>query len=154
STEFLILKFDKCKNWGLIAEACVDVLGDTIYKGAGNLNIKKLKNLKGKVIVLFGKDGYRDIPNEYKARGGILPFKNLYDGGVYDEDYNGLQYYGKGGTKVTNTIDKTEENYKKQKELMRKGAKKDVSVMGMMYWTTTGVFESIEKRNRKMWTGR
>ncbi|HEY0777290.1 MAG TPA: hypothetical protein VGD56_04910, partial [Gemmatirosa sp.] len=43
-TEFLLLKFDKCTNWPLIAEACVSVLGGTrgshgvLYPNGGNLN--------------------------------------------------------------------------------------------------------------------
>jgi hypothetical protein len=45
-----------------------------------------------------------------------------------------------------------EQNIKKQAKLME-GAKALASweVVGMMYWTTTGVFESIKKRNDKMW---
>ena len=57
SSEFLILKFDKCSNWPLIAETCVRVLGPSIYTGTGNLNTKTLGQLSGKVIVLFTPDG-------------------------------------------------------------------------------------------------
>ena len=46
-----------------------------------------------------------------------------------------------------------EQNIKKQGKLME-GAK-FLAELGrssaMMYWTTTGVFESIKKRNDKMW---
>jgi hypothetical protein len=63
-----------------------------------------------------------------------------------------MQYFGKGGTNPFNVFsDKQKENQKKQRKLMRKGASADPDVMGMMYWTTTGLLESIQKRNDKMW---
>ena len=63
-SEFLILKFDKCSNWTLIAEACVSVLGaNTIYKGKGSLNTTPLKDLKGKVVVVFTSDGIEAVRN-------------------------------------------------------------------------------------------
>src|SRR5262249_38233513 len=42
NTEFLLLKFDKCKNWELIARAAVAVLGNTLYNDRANLNTKQL----------------------------------------------------------------------------------------------------------------
>ena len=35
---------------------------------------------------------------------------------------------------------------------MRRGIACDPEVMGMMYWTTTGVFESIQERDKTMWS--
>ena len=152
-TEFLILKFDKCDNWMLIAEACVKMLGDSIYKEGGNLNLKSLRELRGKVIVLFTKDGIAAVHHLYGVPHGILGIKNLYDGeGSYDERYHGLQYFGKGGTKVYKPFKKLQQNFKKQSKNMVKGAEGNPDVMGMMYWTTTGIFESIKERNDTMWT--
>jgi hypothetical protein len=159
SSEFLILKFDKCSNWKLIAEACVSVLGDnTIYKGKGSLNTTPLKDLKGKVVVVFTSDGIEAVRNDgYPVGSGILGIKNLYGGkgGGYSSKFDGMQYHGKGGTKVTNIFgDKLKENEKKQGKIMTEGAGgEDPNVMGMMYWTTTGLKESIQQRNDQMWTG-
>jgi len=113
SSEFLILKFDKCSNWPLIAETCVRVLGPCIYTGTGNLNTKTLGQLA------------------------------LFDG---------MQYFGKGGTSVAKPFGKIGQNVSKQSKLMRAGGGEDPNVMGMMYWTTTGLFESIKDRNDTMWT--
>ena len=155
-TEFLILKFDKCLNWRMIAETCIQVLGNTLYKGGGNLNKTQLKDLQGKVIVLFSGSGMAEIRG-YGQFDGILAFKNLYDkesgDHAYSPTFTGLQYYGKGGTSVTKPSKKLRQNEKKQGKLME-GAKLlgSSEVMGMMYWTTTGLFESIRKRNEKMWS--
>jgi hypothetical protein len=157
STEFLILKFDKCLNWPLIAEACVNVLGNRIYKGTGNLNTTRLHDLQGKVVVVFSGSGVAALHGAYTAADGILAFRNLYDkktgGTAYQSTFPGLQYYGKGGTSVTSPFHKRKQNEKKQGALMQ-GAKLlgHPDIMGMMYWTSTGIFESIRKRNDKMWS--
>jgi hypothetical protein len=151
ATEFLILKFDKCLNWPLIAEACTDVLGNAIYKGGGNLNTTKLKDLQGKVIVVFSSGGLKELKGAFRPTDGILGFRNLYDksggGATYSQSFAGLQYYGKGGTSVVKP------NAKKKQGKLMEGAKLlgNPDVMGMMYWTTTGLFESIRKRNDRMW---
>lgn len=155
-TEFLILKFDKCLNWARIAETCVDVLGSAAYKGGGNLNRARLKDLQGKVIVLFSASGMAELGTRYGPGDGILAFKNLYDketgGTAYSPGFVGLQYYGKGGTSVSKPRKKVDQNVKKQRKLME-GAKLlgNPEVIGMMYWTTTGLLESIWERNEKMW---
>jgi hypothetical protein len=151
-SEFLILKFDKCKNWELIAEACVTVLGDAIYKGNGNLNTTSLGTLAGKVVCLFTDSGLAAVPHQYRMGGGILGIRNLYAGGTYTDSYAGMQYFGKGGTSVAQPFGKLAQNQKKQSKLMSKGAATDPDVMGMMYWTTTGLNESIRKRNEGMWS--
>ncbi|HKA41299.1 MAG TPA: hypothetical protein VKF40_04835 [Burkholderiales bacterium] len=148
--EFLILKFDKCTNWTAIAEACVRFLGNSIYSKAGNLNTKKIRDLGGSVIVLFGQAGVAEA--KYPASMGILGFRNLASGGTYDPDFNGLQYLGKGGTSVARPFFKISQNKANQAKLMKKGGDADPNVMGMMYWTTTGIFENIKKRNDTMWT--
>lgn len=156
STEFLILKFDKCLNWQLIAEACIGVLGNTLYRGGGNLNTAPLRQLSGHVIVLFSIKGMAELNGVYGPADGILPFNNLYDKAngstAYSRAFVGLQYYGKGGTSVMKPFSKRSQNASKQGKLMD-GAKQlgHPDVMGMMYWTSTGMFESIEKRNQKMW---
>ena len=154
--EFLLLKFDKCLNWGPIAETCINTLGSSIYKGRGNLNTTTLKDLRGKVVVLFSGSGMSELGGKLGPADGIMPFKNLYDketgGTAYSPSFVGLQYYGKGGTSVANPSKKMEQNIKKQGKLME-GAKflGSWEIVGMMYWTTTGMFESIKKRNDKMW---
>jgi len=57
TSEFLILKFDKCTNWRLIADICVKELDGYLYTGSDSLNEKTLDNLKKKVVVLFTKKG-------------------------------------------------------------------------------------------------
>ncbi|MYN11020.1 hypothetical protein [Pseudoduganella aquatica] len=152
-SEFVILKFDHCHNWEMIAEACVQVLGDQIYKGAGNLNNKTLRQLQGKVIVLFASDGLELVRGTYSAAQGILGIKNLSKAGsTYKDVYDGMQYFGKGGTSVGKPFGKVEQNIKKQRKLMARGGDGNPNVVGMMYWTTTGVFESIRDRNTGMWT--
>jgi hypothetical protein len=157
-TEFLILKFDKCTNWPLIAEICVSELDDVLYKGAGNLNTTTLEALKGKVVCLFIDEALAVIPHQYRMGGGILGIRNLHEGGSYSANYNGLQYFGKGGTSIVRPWGKLAENEKKQGKLMAKAKAKanadasNANVMGMMYWTTTGVSESIRNRNAGMWS--
>jgi hypothetical protein len=151
-SEFLILKFDHCSNWDMIAEACMDLLGNTIYKGGGNLNTKTLQDLSGKVVVAFASKGMAELNGRYGPQHGIVGIKNLKSGGSYDASYAGLQYFGKGGTDVSKPFKKVAQNVDNQGKLMKKGVGTDPQVMGMMYWTSTGVFESIEERNDTMWT--
>ncbi len=148
--EFLILKFDKCTNWELIANACRTTLGLSLYTAGGNLNTKKLEDLSGKVIVLFSSSGLGELGG---ATQGILGFKNLSaQGAAYSDTYQGLQYYGKGGTSPFNPRDKLKQNIKKQSKLMQgAAAMMKPEVVGMMYWTTTGLVESIRKRDDGMW---
>jgi hypothetical protein len=151
ASEFLILKFDKCTNWELIAERCVNILGGTLYTGAGNLNTTTLGALGGKVICLFTENGLGEISQHYKNGGGILGINNLSGGGAYDPQYQGMQYWGKGGTSVFKPFGKLSQNEKKQAKLMSGGAGSNPNVMGMIYWTATGISESIRKRNDTMW---
>ena len=153
-TEFLIFKFDKCTNWALIAETCVGVLGDTIYKGPPNLNTTTLRRLAGTVVCVFTDTGLAAVPHKYRMGGGILGIRNLHSGGTYTDDYWGMQYFGKGGTSVVKPYGKLSQNEKKQSKLMARGAAGDPNVMGMMYWTTTGLSESIRERNDGMWSAK
>jgi len=149
-TEFLILKFDKCTNWGLIAEACRHTLGLALYTDGGNLNTTTLDKLCGKVVVLFSGKGLAEIGG---PGNGILGFANLSADGVnYIADFQGLQYYGKGGTSPFKPFSKIKQNIKKQSKLVL-GANQlgNPEVVGMMYWTTTGLRESIRKRDDGMW---
>lgn len=153
--EFLLLKFDKSTNWVLIAEACVNYLAGALYTGGGNLNTKTLQDLRGRVIPLFVDSGMKALRagNFNGAANGILGIKNLKDDkGGYDERYAGVQYYGKGGTSPFSPFKKTKQNITKQSDLMRKGGQGHPAAMGMMYWTSTGLFESIKDRNDGMWT--
>jgi hypothetical protein len=148
--EFLILKFDKCTNWAQIADACRTTLGMALYREGGNLNRKTLKDLRGKVIVLFSSAGLREV---HGATNGILGFKNLSaEGASYSHVFEGLQYYGKGGTSPFNPKGKLKQNIKKQTKLMAGAAAMgNPEIVGMMYWTTTGLIESIKKRDDGMW---
>lgn len=173
SGEFLILKFDKCTNWDLIAQTCRSVLGNKIYSGGGNLNTKTLADLAGKVVVAFMSGGYSELKLAAQ-RVGITHIKNLYKPPAgYDDNFDGVQYWGAGGTKLNNSgyDSKIEENIRTQKDILKKAAtgirdKKarfsskvktpgcsaaDPNAIGMMYWTTTGVFKNIKSRNDQMW---
>jgi hypothetical protein len=151
--EFLLLKFDKCSNWQAIAEACIRVLGNKIYTGTGNLNKKTLGQLAGFVVVMFGKSGLEEVGKIYSSKAGIWGVRSLTEkGSSYDIEFDGLQYFGKGGTSVIKPFAKISQNKEKQSKLMRKGGDGNPDAMGMMYWTTTGIFESIKKRNDSMWT--
>lgn len=180
TSEFLILKFDKCSGWKDIAQECVDVLGDHMYAGGGNLSRKTVSDVAGKVVVLFTKDGYKEIAKLRelassstagpvpegreiaRIRGkptvaSIMLVKNLYSDGLvspYDDREGGLQYVGKGGTSLDNGDfdEKLAENVRKQQRIMGaaiNGA--DPEAFGMMYWTTTGVFKSIQQRDAHNW---
>ncbi|HWU78293.1 MAG TPA: hypothetical protein VN043_17490 [Rhodanobacter sp.] len=161
SSEFLFLKFDHCSNWDQIAAMCVDVLGPSIYTGGGNLNTKSAGELAGKVIVLFSGAGLQKIGG-VNPGAGILGIKSLYEKGAtqkaYDPAYIGLQYHGKGGTSAMNgkaDNKKLAENVKKQTTIIDSGRRingGDPMVMGMMYWTTTGLFRNIKSRDQSNWS--
>jgi hypothetical protein len=178
--EFLILKFDKCTNWHLIAKACRQLLGDTLYGSPGNndphnVNTATLQQLAGKVICAFMTPGYTLL--SANDRVGITEIKNLYKppsnytpAGL---DHPIIQYWGAGGTKINTKNDdqKIKENISTQKDILKKAAKgvKDKrhpitkavqahgchpahpDALGMMYWTTTGAFGNIWDRNERMW---
>ncbi|GLR71963.1 hypothetical protein [Agaribacter marinus] len=166
-TEFLILKFDKCTNWGAIATQCVRIAGSKLFTQAGNINLRTLDELKGKVVVVFSEKGLEkaaietNMSRQQLNACGIFGFKNLYSKdspSVYDANYSGLQYLGKGGTSVkkvwSSSTDKTQENFKKQLKIMTEMAgeiPENGDVVGMMYWTSTGLRQSIQERNQTMW---
>ena len=172
SGEFLILKFDKCTNWELIAATCRSVLGGTIYKKGGNLNIKKLSDLSGSVICAFMESGY-DALKTPGSNVNITKIKNLYKPpSDYDNNFQGLQYWGSGGTGINNKgyEGKIRENIEKQKKVMASAqtgvapktamfsrkvtpgcAASDPRAIGVMYWTTTGLKKSILTRDATMW---
>ncbi len=152
STEFLLLKFDKSTNWHLIAEACISTLDGRLYRDGGNLNKKTLHDLRGQVVVLFTPSGLDAVKRDFPPSSGILGIQNIAsEGAAYRDDYDGLQYYGKGGTNPFNPRKKISQNEKKQAKLMTEGGHGNPEVMGMMYWTTTGLSGSIRNRNDKMW---
>ncbi len=151
ATEFLILKFDKCLNWALIAEACVKLLGDAIYKLGGNLNLKTIDQLAGKVIVVFTKDGQKEAAAAgYGPAQGICGIRNC-NGESYTDQFDGIQYFGKGGTSIMGLRPVTE-NKLKQRGLMVDGIQSHPQALGMMYWTSTGLLGNIKSRNKRMWT--
>lgn len=150
STEFLILKFDKCLNWKLVAEACHMILGNTAYTGTGNLNGKTLDELKGKVICAFTQEGLDAIGTDFGPKEGIVGIRNMASGKPWSSSFNGLIYYGKGGTDIAGLRPKSE-NRKKQTKLMQAGISSHPEALGMMYWTSTGLLGSIKARNDGMW---
>lgn len=163
-TEFLLLKFDKCKNWNIIAQACIDVLGTSIYSDGGNLNTKTLFDLRGKVIPLFSAKGA--LATRYNYTHGINVWKNLKaedePGAAYLAGFNGLQYFGGGGTDPLKFWkgkgSKIDENESTQKKKMMKMAQDTNAnapeVLGMMYWTSTGLKQSIRERDAVQWNQR
>lgn len=164
--EFLILKFDKCTNLKLIAEYCVAILGNSIFKRTSNIEFSKLtlQDLAGKVVCVFNDSALaKTVDLKLGAADGILGFRSLKskDGPrTYLPNYSGMQYFGKGGTnpfkfwKTNNG--KISENYSKQKKLMLQMAcandLQSPNVLGMMYWTSTGLLSSINCRNNQMWS--
>lgn len=164
--EFLILKFDKCKDWKGIADGYAHVIGER-NKVAGHVNVNtmSLAQLAGKVVACFSDTGWKEARVAGADMKGIHRFTNLSGGGEYDRSkLDGIAYYGKGGTSIWKPFGKISQNKANQKDLMKTAAhgKKNwlgqtkaravhPEVLGMMYWTTTGIFESIEKRNDRMW---
>jgi hypothetical protein len=161
ATEFLILKFDKCTNWPLIAEACIDVLGANLYVGGGNINRKTLNELAGHVVVLFSDGGYKALKAQHGVvHPGIMRFANLAKKDestgaktAYLPTYEGLQYYGNFGDTAMKTTreKKIKANAKKQLTFMSEARLAPPDVIRMMYWTTTGLKENIQSRDKEMW---
>ncbi len=170
SSEFLILKFDKCANWDMIADACRSILGGSLFSGS-NLNTTTLRALQGKVICAFMTKGYTSLklPGQ---NAGISHIKNLYKPPAgYSRTFPGLQYWGSGGTPINNNgfEKKIQDNVSKQTKILTSAStginekkrtfKKNIpgcsaadpNAIGMMYWTTTGVNKSIKERNDLMW---
>ncbi|MBL8308573.1 MAG: hypothetical protein JNM33_17900 [Rubrivivax sp.] len=170
STEFLILKFDKCANWDMIADACRSILGSALLSGR-NLNTATLRELQGKVICAFMTKGYTSLklPGQ---NAGISHITNLYKPPAgYSRTFPGLQYWGSGGTPINNHgfEKKIGDNISKQTKILTSAStgisekkrtfKKNIpgcspadpNAIGMMYWTTTGVNKSIKERNELMW---
>jgi hypothetical protein len=156
--EFLILKFSKSYNLINVLDSCRNVLGAFQYKPGVevNLNMMTVSALKGKVITIFSESDLRKLHLQGGIKGdygGCYPYRELYDKKtesckVYAKFYNGLQYFGK-----FSSTDKIAVNTRKQTRLLEVGAMgADRDAMGMMYWTTTGLFGSIRERNKEMWT--
>lgn len=164
SGEFLIFKFDKCVNYGIIADYCVELLGDRIYKPLDKeFGRLQLEELGGHVVCVFEESERAKLDN-YDEGDGILGFKSLRGEknsvGTYDPDYRGLQYFGKGGTNplsfwLTNKK-KREDNEGIQRDILMAMARVEddfaANVLGMMYWTSTGSTSSIRVRNKTMWS--
>lgn len=165
--EFLILKFDKCKNWKLIAETCIAILGDSIYKKNNDKEFSKLTlgELAGKVVCVFNDAAIGEMNDiNLRAPQGILGFRSLKPNSgqdsAYKAAYSGMQYCGKGGTKWyaawKSNHKKMKENYSKQQEIMLEMAcANDINspnVLGMMYWTATGSTSSIRERDDHLWS--
>ncbi len=173
SGEFVILKFDKCTNWELIADLCRATLGNAIYRKGGNLNTKPLSDLSGSVICAFMSSGYNALKTA-AARQHITEIKNLYKPpSDYNNNFQGIQYWGSGGTGINNKgyEGKIRENVDKQKKVMASAmtgvttktatfsrkvtpgcAAADPRAIGVMYWTTTGLKKSILARDSTMWS--
>jgi hypothetical protein len=160
-TEFLILKFSKCRNLKDVVDTCVRVLGDTQFNhntGGGasiNLNTRTVGSLAGKVITLFSPSEMEELGAVVRGQiySGCLYFGELFDKETkaskgYRKDFHGMQYFGK----FSNTSD-IKDNTKKQAKTLGSGTSCDRDAMGMMYWTTTGMLGHIRKRNDKMWSG-
>ncbi|WP_133155090.1 PI-PLC domain-containing protein [Kinneretia aquatilis] len=162
--EFLIFKFDKCSNYKLIAEYCINILEDNIFKASDGQEFAKLQlsDLSKKVVCVFNDKALAEA-SPYTHRDGILGFRSLRGEknsvGQYDANYTGLQYYGKGGTKAwkiwKSNEKKIQENESTQRKMLLAMARQADDwagdVLGMMYWTSTGSVTSIADRNKEMW---
>lgn len=163
--EFLILKFDRSTNWTLIYAYCVQFLSNGMYQGRIDLNHATLQDVAGSVVVLFHSDGVKEV-KQANQNAYILGFVSLYSksGGsvTFDPIFPGLQYFGKGGTDLNpftmkwSKSGKIAENEATQRAIMRRmvldSTGQNYQVLGMMYWTSTGIVENIEDRNKKMWS--
>lgn len=157
------------------------LLYKTTNPKSGNLNEQTLRTLEGKVIVLFDKDGYKTCGKG--SADGILQWANRYNNkvatpGTFESGFFGLQYYGKGGVSrgawgseakikmnadIQSQLLKGAGAYKTKakgsgwfaKKVITKGTHTGVNpkLLGLMYWTTTGVsLFGIKDRNKEMWT--
>ena len=159
--EFLILRFSKCGNMEEVANQCILKLGDQRFDRNVNLNVQLINTLQGRVITVFDQEDFDKFPAALKATPGILPVKSLFETGdagghaKYEPYTWGLQYFGK----YSNTRS-TEKNISKQLQTLAQGPVSSPELLGMMYWTlttkigekVTKTFESIEQRDKKMWT--
>lgn len=163
-SEFLILKFDKSANYGLILEACQAKLGNRIYKKTGNLANHTLNEMAGKVVCAFMPDGFATLSHAGKTiSDGAAQIVSLYPNGVMPDHINGLVYYGKGGTSIVQPSEyafkapvkgKFLQNIDKQRRILGDANTAHYSrdVLRMMYWTQTGMVRSIKERDKKAWT--
>jgi hypothetical protein len=137
------------------------VLGGSQFKSriVCNLNTQQVSDLAGHVITLFDPKALAKLRLDRQfgwisgKYDGCFTFRELYDKKSnttrgYEQYYNGIQYFGK-----FSSTDKIQTNTTKQTNLMVAGSACDPNAMGMMYWTTTGLFGSIEVRNKEMWKG-
>lgn len=156
-TEFLMMKFSKCYNLGNVVAKCLEVLQGSQFKSRTvcNLNETTVSVLAGHVITLFDPKELAKLKLDYASGDydGCLTFKELFDKKsniprAYEQHYDGLQYFGK-----FSSTDNIRKNTAKQTAMMVAGAACDPNAVGMMYWTTTGMFGSIEDRNKEMWKG-
>lgn len=157
-TEFLILRISKSFNYNYIAQRCIKILDGFHYESGGNINHKFVSQLKGKVITVFDESARQLVTNPWKMAPGITFVKSLYDKdskqfSAYDPNYEGLQYFGKYSNTKGKWSNNAKVNYntKKQAQLMSQNAAAPIDVLGMMYWTSTGVSSNIEIRNGIMW---
>jgi hypothetical protein len=91
---------------------------------------------------------------------GILSFANLAKkdkktktAPTYQTNYNGLQYYGNFGATAMKTTRSKKISTNSSKQLKNMSASHLVppDAIRMMYWTTTGLKESIADRDAEMW---
>lgn len=171
--EFLLFRFSKCQHHADLFNELKNGLSYRLFKGAVNLNEITVddQRIRGKVVVLFDDGELNKVgatPQE-----GCLGVKSLFAYGLdskgketkdlapkpYVANYNGIQYFGKFGATTTKTDigpngSKFRTNLKKQENYLTKGGwtyRATPEVLGMMYWTTTGVFQNILSRNQRMW---
>src|SRR5215813_8467556 len=142
-----------------------------VFKQPGDVNVRTLYELAGKVVVTFVEDpsetddtkkwwnfGYTWPKNKSTDQAcSVHLIRNLQKGNpAYQDTYNGIQYYGKGGVSLNTKgqKDKILFNQSRQLELMEEQASKysgNDKLMGMVYITTTGYCENIKDRDKRMW---
>ncbi len=156
-SEFIILKFSKCFNWVEVAETVETTLGQQRYLGGGNINNKRVSQLAGSVVPVYDEASRKELAPYIASLPANTPHGILFSRSLFDKKtkqsknylrgFEGLQYFGK-----FSSTDDIAANTAKQRKTMVKGAATNVEVLGMMYWTTTGVFGNIRQRNDQMWT--
>lgn len=162
STEFLVLIFSKSTNMDLVVSEIDVILGDCqlASNGTTNVNTMTLEQLEGKVVCVYTETADLGLQlasyhGHAGGNGARLQMKNLFKGGGYEDDFNGIQYYGKGGltASVSGEKNKVDANAGLQKAKMMAGARVGncQTLLGMVYVTATGGIGSLKSRDTKLW---
>ena len=162
--EFLVLIFSKSTNMDIVVNMVDRVLGSKQFGTPGPLNTKTLRQLAGHVVCVYteANDTIRDIASYQQIAHGAerATSRFLHDNlfktrAAYNDECNGIQYYGKGGLTedISGDSEKASANAMLQRAKMLDGAAVQgcEKLLGMVYITTTGGLSSIKGRDKKLW---